>query len=68
MMSEGRVDYTVEWDEQSMGEAREHYVFPSLPKKPYDKANVPNITGGFYVKKGTPIPEIIVLTINRRTE
>ena len=62
-----------EYDEGSYGEQRQHFVFPDfeLPdagiaayKAKYEvklRALEPAITGGVYIKKGTPIPDSITI-------
>jgi hypothetical protein len=61
------MDYEIKasFDEASMGSTRDHFVFPAIPAKPYEKATIPSITGGVYIRKDTPIPDRIIIVLNR---
>jgi len=59
------VEIIAEYDASSMGATRTHFVFPLKPKGAYDKANVPDITGGVYVRKGVDIPDVVVIRLQK---
>jgi len=51
-------------DEGVLGEGRLHYVFPAKPSKPeIDRALLPIITGGVWIRKGTVLPDRIIITL-----
>ncbi len=61
------MDITIkaEWDKSSEGEARNHFVFPELPKKGYEKAMQRGITGGLYITKDIEIPDTITIVLRK---
>jgi hypothetical protein len=49
-------------DEGVMGEPRIHFVFPAKPDGAA-RALYPIITGGIWIKNGSPIPDRIIITL-----
>ena len=62
------IEITAQFDPDSIGRDRDHYVFPAGVKRPYERATMPAITGGLYFKKGQIIPDTIVIHIRRSDE
>ncbi len=50
-----------ELDASSMGTDRNHYVFPKGFDSGFARAVCPEITGGVYIKKTTPVPNRIII-------
>ena len=59
------IQIKAERDQSSIGEERIHFVFPDSPKTAYEKATVPEITGGIYIRKGTIVPNSITVILSK---
>lgn len=60
---ENNIEIEAGLDEGMLGYDRVHFVFPATPKDPFKRAAYPEVTGGIYFKKGTPLPKTVTIVI-----
>jgi hypothetical protein len=58
------IELTAVEDEKVIGTGRRHFIFPDKPKG-VDRALLPLITGGIWIKRDTVVPEKVVITIKQ---
>jgi len=63
MSDENVVEIKAVQDDGVIGEGMLHFVFPPHNKNDMEKVLHSNITGGVWIKKGTIVPDKLVITL-----